>query len=67
MVQQVSKPGAKGARLLKAGHPPAGKLLSSHSACIVFILIFNYFLNKKDQRVVALAARFRLCICARTR
>ncbi|XP_003961984.1 death-associated protein-like 1 homolog [Takifugu rubripes] len=25
MVQQVSKPGAKGARLLKAGHPPAVK------------------------------------------
>lgn len=44
MVQQVSKPGAKGARLLKAGHPPAGKLLSSRSACIVFILFFNFLI-----------------------
>lgn len=68
MVQQLSKPGAKEAHLLKAGHPPAGKRLSSlsgmHWCLYIFLMYFFKKQTNKKQRVVAVAARFRP-ICPR--
>lgn len=65
MVQQPSKPGAKDAHLLKAGHPPAGKLLSSHSC--MRDLCFYKLKYLEGGRTAAFAARFQTHLCAHAR
>lgn len=46
MVQQLSKSGAKDTPLLKAGHPPAGKL----TFVLLFFLFFLFLLHESTKR-----------------